>query len=87
MRISQQKRDKIAEHLLSNLFHKWPESSFTATLASDLARDEEFIKSLLESLKEKGLVVPIKKNSKGFFYSRRIRWRLTNKAHEAYKKL
>lgn len=85
MRLSQEKRDKIAEQILSMLYHIFPQSRFTAELAREIARDEEFIKSLMFELKEKNLVVAVKKNYKGDFYSRRIRWRLTNQAYSAYK--
>jgi len=87
MRLSQEKKDKIAEQILSFLYHIFPQSKFTAEIAREIARDEEFIKALMFELKNKGLVVAIKKNPKGIFYSRRIRWRLSNKAYEAYKQL
>jgi predicted transcriptional regulator with HTH domain len=85
MRLSQEKRDKIAEQVLSHLFHSYPKTFFTSEIAQELARDEEFIKSLLMDLKAKDLVASVKKNSSGIFYSRRIRWRLSNKAHDVYK--
>jgi len=87
MKLSKEKRDKIAEQILSFLYHEFPKSKFTAEIAREIARDEEFIKALMFELKEKQLVVAIKKNPKGIFYSRRIRWRLSNKAHTAYKSL
>jgi predicted transcriptional regulator with HTH domain len=85
MRLSQEKRDKIAEQILSFLYHRFPMSFFCAELAREHARDEEFIKALMFDLKEKNLVIAIKKNPKGDFYSRRIRWRLSNQAYSAYK--
>ncbi len=85
MRLSQEKRDKIAEQILSFLYHEFPKASFTAEIAREIARDEEFIKALMFDLKNKELVASIKKNPKGVFYSRRIRWRLSNKAYDAYK--
>ena len=87
MRLSQEKRDKISEQVLAFLYHEFPNPRFTAEIAREIARDEEFIKDLLLGLKDKGLVVAIKKNPKGVFYSRRIRWRLSNKAYDAYKQL
>tara|TARA_Y100000310_G_C20442698_1_gene696856 strand:+ start:291 stop:557 length:267 start_codon:yes stop_codon:yes gene_type:complete len=87
MKLSQEKRDKIAEQVLSFLHHEFPKSHFTAVIAREIARDEEFIKDLMFNLKEKNLVIQIRKNPKGIFYSRRIRWRLSNKAQEAYKEL
>ena len=85
MKISQQKRDKISEQILSFLYYNFPKSFFTSEIAKETARDEEFIKALMFELKNKGLVMAIKQNPKGVFYSRRIRWRISNQAHEAYK--
>lgn len=85
MRLSKEKRDKIAEQILSLLYDAFPESRFTAEIAESLVRDEEFIKDLLYELYNKGLVVSVKKNPKGIAYSRRQKWRLSNKAYQAYK--
>jgi len=85
MRISKQKRDKISEQILATLYHNFPRQLFTAEIARETARDEEFTRTLLEELHSKNLVVPIKKNPKGILFSRRIKWRLSNKAYEAYK--
>ena len=85
MKISQQKRDKISEQILSFLYYNFPKAFFSAEISRETARDEEFIKALMFELKNKGLVIAIKQNPKGVFYSRRIRWRLSNQAHEAYK--
>ncbi len=85
MRISKEKRDKISEQILAELYAVFPNSLFTAQIARNLARDEEFIKSLLKELWQKNLVVAIKKNSKGVAFSKRIRWRIGNKAYGVYK--
>jgi len=87
MKLSQEKRDKISEQILSFLFHTYPQSKFTAEIAREIARDEEFIKAMMHELKDKNLVISIKKNPKGIFYSRRIRWRLSNNTFNAYKEL
>lgn len=86
MKLSKQKRDKIAEQILSFLFHNFPHSYFTAEIAREIARDEEFIKALMFDLKDKNFVIDIKKNPSGSLYSRRIKWRISNKAYEAYQK-
>lgn len=86
MKLSQEKKDKISEQILSHLFHNSPQLFFTANIAREIARDEEFIKVLLLDLRAKGLVIAVRKNPRGQFYSRRIRWRLSNKAYEAYSK-
>ena len=85
MRISQFKKNKIAEQILSYLFHSFPKQPFTAEIAREIARDEEFIKRLLFELKEKGFIISIRKNSKGEIFSRRIKWRLTQKVYDVYR--
>ena len=85
MKISNEKKEKIYEQILAFLFSKSPQSLFTSKIAYEIARDEEFVKSLLLKLKKDGLVIEIKKNSKGIPYSRRQRWRISDIAFQAYK--
>lgn len=85
MRLSQDKKNRIIEQILSFLYHTFPNQPFTAEIAREIARDEEFVKRILFELKEKGLIVPIAKNNKGEPFSRRLRWRLSNKVYEVYK--
>ncbi len=85
MKISKEKRDKIAEQILSLLFHSFPKQFFTAEIAKEIARDEEFVKSLMFDLKEKNLVVIIKKNENGQMFIRRLRWQLTPEAYQVYQ--
>ena len=87
MKISKEKKDKIAEQLLSILFHNFPNPQYTASISRELARDEEFIKAILLELKEKKLVTEINKNSEGNTYIRRKRWMLSSQAYDAYKKV
>ncbi len=87
MRISNEKKEKISEQILSVLFQISPKPLFTSNIAYEIARDEEFIKTLLFELKKKRLVVEVKKNAKGKEYTRRSRWILSEKAYNAYKKL
>ncbi|MBS3071062.1 hypothetical protein J4407_02040 [Candidatus Pacearchaeota archaeon] len=84
MKISDKKRDKIAEQILALLFssHK---PMFTSHVAEEIARDEEFIKKILEDLKKRKLVIEIKKNPKGVEYIKRSRWRLSDSAYKIYK--
>jgi len=86
MKISLQKREKIYEQILAHLYSVSPKSLFTLNIASEIARDEEFVKSLLLELKKKGLVVEIKKNPQGSPYLKRSRWKLTDSTYQAYKK-
>ena len=83
--ISQKKRNKISEQILHYLFTISPQSTFTSKIAEEIARDEEFIKTLLTELKAKNLLIEINKNPAGTPYTRRQRWRLSNQAFEAYK--
>lgn len=87
MKISSEKQDKIKESILALLFQNSPRALFTADIARELARDEEFTKSLLLELKEKGFVAAVQKNPKGKQYAKRIRWRMSPNVYEAYKKL
>jgi len=84
--ISSQKKDKISEQILLFLFEQSPESKFTSEIAVEIARDEEFVKSILINLKNKGLLVEINKSPKGKTYIKRQRWRLSKHAFEAYSK-
>lgn len=83
-RISQAKKDKISEQILHYLFSVAPELKFTAEVAREIARDEEFTLALLEELKSKSLIVPVDKNPQGISYIKRQRWRLSNEAYTAY---
>ncbi len=86
-RISKSKEDKIKESVLAVLFQQTPKALFTYHIAQELARDEEFIKRIMQELEAKELVYSVKKNALGKDYSKRIRWRLSEKAFQAYKNL
>lgn len=85
MKISKGKKEKILEQILMYLYTINPKPAFTSKIAEEVARDEEYIKKLLFELKDKGLVVEIKKNPQGIDYIRRSRWRMSNKAYSIYK--
>ncbi len=84
-KISQQKIEKISEQILFYLYSIFPKQIFTSDIAKELARDEEFIKTLLKTMERKNLIIKIDKNSKGIKYSRRLRWRISNKVYQIYK--
>ncbi|NCN87026.1 hypothetical protein GW932_04270 [archaeon] len=86
MKISDKKKEKIYEQILYYLFTENPKAIYTSYIAKELARDEEFIKKLLKELKEKKLIIEIKKNKEGIDYLRRSRWKLTSPVYELYKK-
>lgn len=86
MKISREKKEKILEQILALLYSSSPRPMFTLHIAKEMARDEEFVKKLLLELKDKKMVVEIKKNPKGISYLRRSRWKLSDEIYEAYKK-
>jgi len=86
MRISKEKKDKISEQILALLYSTNPKPLFTLHIAKEIARDEEFVKKLLLELKEKKMVVEIKKNIKGIPYLKRSRWKISDAVYDIYKK-
>jgi len=84
--ISDEKVEKISEQILFYLYGIFPKLVFTVDVARELARDEEFVKRLLLGLEKKGLVVRVGKNSNGVNYLKRMRWRISNRAHEVYSR-
>ncbi len=85
MKISEKKKDKISEQILALLYSSFPKPLFTSKIAAEIARDEEFVKNLLNNLKKKNLIVEIKKNHKGIDYIQRLRWKLGDEVYKAYK--
>ena len=85
-KISKEKQEKIMANIIATLYEYSPKALFTANISRFQARDEEFVKKLLLDLKNKKLVIEIKKNPKGIIYIRRSRWKLSDMAYKAYKK-
>ncbi len=85
MKISKEKKDRITEQILLFLYRSFPKEPFTAEIAREIVRDEEFIKKILFELKEKNFIMAIRKNKKGEPFSRRLKWRLTNQVYEIYR--
>lgn len=86
MKISEKKKEKIFEQILALLYTNTPKLFFTSQIAQEIARDEEFTKSLLLELQAKKIIVKICKNPSGKPYLRRIRWKLGDSAYNTYKK-
>ncbi|MBI2071269.1 MAG: hypothetical protein HYT79_11805 [Elusimicrobia bacterium] len=84
-KISQEKKDKIIEQILHYLFSVSPQPQFTASIAKNIARDEEFIKLILQELKTKNLIIEVNKNPKGFQYQRRQRWLLSEQVYKVFQ--
>jgi len=87
MKLSEEKRKKIQEQIISYLLYVYPQAKFTAEIAKEIARDEEFCLNLLRDLENKKIVLRILKNPKGQIYSRRIRWRLSTQAYTQYQQM
>ena len=85
-KISKEKKDRISEQILHYLFSVSPELKFTAEIARNLARDEEFTKAILQDLKLKNLIVEVNKSSSGINYLKRQRWRLSSEVYNIYSK-
>lgn len=86
MKISQEKREKISEQILAHLYSLNPRPLFTSHIAKEIARDEEFVKKLLIELKKKGFIVEIKKSPQGIDYTKRSRWKLSEKIYQIYRR-
>jgi len=86
-KISDEKIKKIEEQILYYLYSIFPKQVFTSDVARELARDEEFMKILLINLEKKGLIIRVDRNSEGIKYERRLRWRISNKIHDAYNQM
>ncbi len=85
--ISEEKKEKISEQIIYYLYTIFPKQVFTAEVAKEIARDEEFTKKILINMGKRGLVIRVDKNPKGVKYELRLRWRISNKAHAAYKEM
>lgn len=83
-RISKGKKERIQEQILQFLFQIFPKQVFTSDIAVEIARDEEFIKVLLQDLEKRELVVKVDKNPEGINYLKRARWRISNKIYDLY---
>ena len=85
MKISLEKKEKMLEQILAYLYSVSPKPLFTIHIAAEIIRDEEFTKKLLNELKERRLVVEIRKNPEGVPYKRRSRWKMSDGAYKIYK--
>lgn len=86
-KISEAKKQKIKEDILSFLYENSPRALFTNEIAVSIARDEEFVLDLLKDLNSQNLVVKVTKNGQGKAFLARKRWNLSPQAYNAYKNL
>jgi DNA-binding IscR family transcriptional regulator len=84
MKLSAKKREKISEQILAFLYSINPRPAFTSRIADEVARDDAFVRQILEDLKNKKLVAKITKNPYGKNYLQRARWALTTQSYQAY---
>lgn len=87
MYISKEKKQKISEQILSYLYSESPKPIFTFHIAREIARDEEFVKKLLQELKSQKLVAEVNKNPQGKVYLKRSRWKLSDGAYTSYHQI
>ena len=86
-KIGKEKTKKIKEQILHYLYEQSPKAIFTAHIAKEIARDEEFIKRLMEELYRSRFVVLVNKNTLGGEYLLRKKWRISPNIYSAYSKL
>lgn len=86
-RISEAKKERIKEDILSFLYENNPKAMFTKEVADAIIRDEEFTKKLLLELKKSGLIKEIDISEKGKKFLVRRRWQLSKGAFDAYTRL
>lgn len=87
MKISNEKKEKISEQIISFLYSTFPKPVFTKKIADEIARDEEFVKKLLLDLKQKNIISEIRKNPYGKDYIKRRRWKLKDHVYKAYNNI
>ena len=82
--ISQIKKEKIKEEILRVIYENYPGFLYTYQIAENLIRDDEFVLSLLNELKNKELVTCLNETT-----GRNIKrkWGFTKEVYEKYKEL
>ena len=86
-KINDKNRQKIKEQILQILFENNLKPLFTANIAEEIIRDEEFVLDLLNELNKEGFLKKINKNIKGKEYLSRRKWILKSKVYSQYKQL
>jgi len=82
--VSQAKKEKIKEEVLRIIYENYPNFLYTYQVAEHLIRDDEFILSLLNELKNKELVTCISETT-GRNVKRK--WGFTKEVYEKYNEL
>lgn len=86
-KLNQKTLEKIKSDVLSILYDHNDEGLFSAQIANNIIRDEDFVQNLMLELEKLHVVKRDKLTRKGSNFIRRKRWRLTEKAFEAYQDL
>jgi len=86
-KISERKKERIKEDILSVLFESGIKGRYTYQIAEEVIRDDEFVFKLLEELEKKKLIKRMEKSLKGRKLSRKKLWVMTDGAYDAYSKL
>ncbi len=85
VKLSDKTVSRIKDAIVSVLYES-PRALFANEIATEIARDKEFIKKLLVELKHQGVVEDIKKGLNGNNYEVRIRWRIRPEVRNAFEK-
>ncbi len=85
VKLSQKTTQLLKDDIISILYENPLAARFTNEIALELRRDNEFTKKILLELKKEGFVEEVKKNSKGYQYLARIKWRIPPKVLKAYE--
>lgn len=86
-RISDKKVQRIKEDILSFLYDNPAKPLFTAHIAEEMIRDEEFTLRLLKELNKEGFIDKIQTNSDGKKFLARKKWTLKSNVYSQYKQL
>jgi len=74
VKLSSKTLSLLKDDIISILYENNLKPLLTKEIASELRRDKEFTKTLLNELKQQGILAEVKKNNKGKNYIKRIRW-------------
>jgi len=85
VKLSKKTTGLLRDDIISVLYSNSLRPLFTNEIATELRRDNEFVKKLLLDLKKEGLVELVQKNNKGQNYLTHQKWRIPPKVLAAYK--
>ena len=74
VKLSSKTLNLLKDDIISILYENNLKPLLTKEIASELRRDKEFTKTLLNELKQQDILAEVKKNNKGKDYIKRSRW-------------